>query len=90
MRRIRVVIDGAVQGVGFREATRRFAMTLGLGGWVRNRPDGRVEAVFEGGVSTVEKALAFVRKGPPLARVTQVEVSDEPATGDLSTFRILS
>ena len=75
--RLRVRIDGRVQGVWFRGATRERATELGLDGWVRNLPDGSVEALFEGPHAAVEQALEFVRKGPPLARVTRVQVEQE-------------
>jgi acylphosphatase len=73
-----VWIRGRVQGVWFRQATRRTAEQLGLAGWVRNLPDGRVEAVFEGEASAVESALEFVRAGPAQARVVEVEIREEP------------
>ncbi len=62
-------VEGRVQGVWFRESTRRRAEELGLSGWVRNLTDGRVEAMFAGSRSGVEQAIAFVREGPPHARV---------------------
>jgi acylphosphatase len=79
--RKRVVVHGRVQGVWFRGATEAQARTLGLAGWVRNRADGAVEAVFEGARDGVERALAFCRCGPPAARVERVEVADEPPEG---------
>lgn len=80
--RTRVVVSGRVQGVWFRESTRRRAEELGLAGWVRNLPDGRVEALFEGPADAVEAALAFVRQGPPLARVDEARVEEhEPLDG---------
>lgn len=63
-----------VQGVFFRYETRERARERGLAGWVRNRPDGRVEAVFEGPAEAVEKMVAWCHEGPPLARVDEVEV----------------
>jgi len=72
-----VWIRGRVQGVWFRESTRRVAEELGVSGWIRNLPDGGVEAVFEGELERVERALAFVRRGPSRARVEQVEVCEE-------------
>jgi len=82
--RARVLLDGRVQGVFFRDATRQRAQQLGVAGWVRNLADGRVEALFEGEAEAVEAALAFAREGPPAARVSSVEVEgpepiDEPA-----------
>jgi acylphosphatase len=71
---VRARVSGTVQGVGFRFSTQREARTLGARGYVMNLPDQRVEAVFEGSESIVESALAFVRRGPPLARVTNVEI----------------
>ena len=73
-----VFVSGRVQGVWFRESTRRRALELGVCGWVRNLPDGRVEACFEGEVSAVRAAVAFVREGPPLARVESLEVDERP------------
>jgi acylphosphatase len=80
-----VWVSGRVQGVWFRESTRRMAEALGVSGWVRNLPDGRVEAVFEGEQAQVERAVDFVRRGPPRARVLAVEVRDEPVAPDAST-----
>lgn len=65
------------------------ARALGVRGWVRNLPDGRVEAVFEGSEEAVEQMLEFCREGPPAARVTKVEVREEPYKGEFSNFRIL-
>jgi acylphosphatase len=70
----RVLVSGRVQGVWFRESTRREASALGLSGWVRNLPDGRVEAHFEGDEAAVEAAIAFVRRGPEHARISDVAV----------------
>jgi acylphosphatase len=75
--RARVIVSGRVQGVWFRESTRRRAEALGVGGWVRNLADGSVEALFEGEAEQVCAALAFVREGPPLARVREVVVAEE-------------
>jgi acylphosphatase len=77
-----VWIAGRVQGVWFRETCRRQADTLGIAGWVRNRPDGRVEAVFEGSTTAVASMVAWCRSGPPRAEVTEVEIVDEPVAGD--------
>ena len=81
-RRVRVIVRGRVQGVAFRYATADEARRAGVAGWVRNRPDGSVEAAFEGGRSAVDELLAFVRRGPRAARVDDVEVSEEPLAGD--------
>lgn len=85
--RIHVTIAGRVQGVGFRYSCEEEAETRGLAGWVRNLPDGRVEAAFEGPRGDVEEMLAWCRKGPPAARVTNVEVRWEAPQGELG-FRI--
>jgi len=71
---IRAVVSGNVQGVGFREATRRRALALGLEGWVRNEPDGTVRVHAEGPEAAVEELVAFLREGPRLAVVADVSV----------------
>lgn len=74
-----VLVSGRVQGVGFRWAARARGAELGLAGWVRNLPDGRVEAWIEGEAGAVEAMLAWLRRGPTAARVTGVEaVPREP------------
>jgi acylphosphatase len=80
--RRRVVVTGRVQAVGFRASCHHRAERAGLGGWVRNRADGRVEAAFEGPAETIDELVSWCREGPPLARVTHVEVSDEAVQGD--------
>lgn len=70
---LRVRVSGRVQGVFFRDSTRRRAIGLGLSGWVRNLPDGRVEALFVGSREACEMALEFVREGPAEAHVTGVD-----------------
>jgi acylphosphatase len=80
MRR-RVVVHGYVQGVFFRDTTRRLALEHGVAGWARNTWEGTVEAVFEGEPEDVERLVAFVRRGPPEASVERVEVFDEPEEG---------
>ena len=77
--RLRVVVRGRVQGVGFRYATSRQAEALGLAGWVRNRPDGAVEAEFEGARAVLEDMLTWCGEGPAFGRVTRVEHTWEPA-----------
>ena len=76
-----VTVYGRVQGVGFRAATRSKAESCGVAGFVRNRPDGGVEAAFEGAAEAVAALVAFCRAGPRLARIERVEVRDEPAEG---------
>lgn len=85
--RRRVVVDGRVQGVFFRDSCRRVAEDVGVSGWVRNLWDGRVEAVFEGDELAVTKAVDWCRAGPPRATITAVEVHDEDPTGDRG-FRV--
>lgn len=75
--RAHVIISGRVQGVFFRASCREEAESLGLAGWVRNRSDGRVEAVFEGTKAGVDEMIEWCRKGPSLARVTRVDVAWE-------------
>ena len=70
---VHVRISGDVQGVGFRAWAARRANSLGLSGWVRNMPNGDVEAVFRGRAADVDAVLAICRRGPPLARVARVE-----------------
>ena len=79
--RRRVVVQGRVQGVGFRAATRSRAEACSVSGWVRNRPDGSVEAAFEGDPEAVEALVGFCRAGPRLARIEHVEVCEEPVEG---------
>ena len=83
-----MVVKGHVQGVFFRDSTRREAARRGVAGWVRNRPDGAVEAVFEGPAEAVEAMVSFSSRGPRGAYVDDVEVSAEPAEG-LRGFEVL-
>lgn len=86
--RKRVIVHGRVQGVFFRDTTRRMAESRGVAGWVRNNPDGSVEAAFEGEDDAVEAMVAFAREGPRGAQVERVDVTDEEPEGDAG-FRIL-
>jgi acylphosphatase len=81
VQRRRVVVQGHVQGVFFRETTRRRALAAGIAGWVRNRPDGSVEAVLEGERDAVELLVSFLREGPRGARVDWVDVAGEEPEG---------
>jgi acylphosphatase len=85
--RRRVVAHGRVQGVFFRDTARRKAVQRGVAGWVRNRPDGAVEAVFEGDPQAVAELVAFCERGPRGADVDRVETSDEEPEG-LSGFEV--
>jgi acylphosphatase len=86
-KRSRVSVSGQVQGVFFRAEAARRARELGLGGFVRNTTDGRVEAVFEGDPASVDTLVEWCRQGPPLAVVEDVEVTEEAPRGD-TEFRI--
>ena len=84
---VHVTIHGRVQGVGFRAFIERAAQERALDGWVRNREDGSVEAVFSGPAHVVEEMLALCRKGPPGARVDEVELREEDAAGLIPSSR---
>ncbi len=77
----RVVVEGFVQGVGYRHFVRRIAHGLGVSGWVRNRADGSVEALVAGPPEKVERMLSEMRRGPPGARVTSLWLA-EPSSGE--------
>lgn len=85
--RKRVIVHGRVQGVFFRHSCQREAAGRSVAGWVRNRPDGAVEAVFEGPRDQVEAMVEWARSGPPAAVVQHVEMLDEPAE-DIDGFRV--
>jgi acylphosphatase len=85
--RKRVVISGRVQGVFFRDSARRRAEAAGVAGWVANRADGAVEAVFEGEPAPVDELVEFCRRGPSRAEVASVEVEEEVPEG-LTGFEV--
>ena len=87
MTRRRVIVSGRVQGVFFRDTTRQRAASAGVAGWVRNREDGAVEAVFEGEPGAVDALVEFSRRGPSRAEVDSVEVIEEEPEG-LEGFRV--
>jgi len=87
--RIHAYVSGRVQGVFFRYNTRKLAKKLGLTGWVRNLPDGRVEVVAEGDDEKLQLLIKFLHKGPSMARVEKVEVKKEEYTGEFDDFIIL-
>jgi len=89
MKRVHVFIEGYVQGVFFRHNTQLNALKHNVRGWIRNLPDGRVEAVFEGDYTAIDKMIEFCRKGPPAATVKNVEVKQEEWKGEFKDFRIL-
>ena len=82
MKRVHLLIDGVVQGVGYRLSLQREARAAGLAGWVRNRRDGRVEAELEGDPAAVDALIAWAHEGPRYARVTDVTVTDAAPQGD--------
>ncbi|HVO32172.1 MAG TPA: acylphosphatase [bacterium] len=87
--RVRLVISGRVQGVGYRANAARKAEALGLTGWVKNLPDGRVETLAEGAEDIVNEFIAWCRRGPTAARVTTVDVVlREEAPAEFAVFEI--
>jgi acylphosphatase len=87
--RAHVIISGRVQGVAFRMETQLAAERVGVTGWVRNRPDGTVEAALEGDKPKVEQMLQWCRRGPVLARVDAVDVRWKDFEGEFPDFRIV-
>ena len=87
-RRVHAIVTGRVQGVSFRAATAHEARRLGVGGWVRNRPDGSVELEAEGDGEQIAALLAWCERGPPAARVTRVEVSERDPRPERDEFEI--
>jgi len=81
MKSVRVRVEGRVQGVGYRAWTESEARRRGLGGWVRNRSDGAVEAQLSGDDAAVEAMIAAMRHGPPAARVTKLDLGPAPDSG---------
>ncbi len=88
MKRVHLFISGRVQGVGFRYNTRKKARNLGVSGWVKNLDDGRVEVVAEGDENKLESLIDFCHKGPLMAKVNNVEVSEEEPTGEFDDFNV--
>ncbi|HDH53439.1 MAG TPA: acylphosphatase [Nitrospirae bacterium] len=86
--RVHLIISGFVQGVFYRANTCDTAMRLGLKGWVRNLPDGSVEAVFEGPVEKLKQAVAWCHQGPPGARVTKIDEKRDDYTGEFDGFDV--
>lgn len=87
--RVHIVISGLVQGVFFRHYTKKCAIQYDLTGWVKNRPDGKVEAVFEGGEQNIELMIDWCRSGPPCARIADIDIIREDATNTCPDFRII-
>ncbi|MGH3310271.1 MAG: acylphosphatase [Streptomyces sp.] len=88
MTRKRVIVSGDVQGVFFRDSCRTTATTRGVSGWVRNLPDRRVEAVFEGDAGAVDHLVGWAHEGPPAASVDRVQVYEEQPQG-IDGFEVL-
>jgi acylphosphatase len=86
--RVELRIVGRVQGVLYRASARAKARELGLAGYARNLDDGSVEIVAEGEVASLERLVAWCRVGPPAARVTRVDVTRAPATGEFAGFTV--
>lgn len=87
-KRAHVLISGRVQGVWFRANTKDKAQQLGVKGWVRNTPDGKVEALFEGEEEGVKQMIEWCRHGPPLAKVSEVKVEWKEPENDFESFSI--
>lgn len=87
MIRRRVIVEGHVQGVFFRQSCQREALAAGIAGWIRNNNDGSVEAALEGGPDGIERIISWMREGPGGAVVTGVKIIDEDLLGE-QTFRI--
>jgi acylphosphatase len=87
-KRTHLIIEGRVQGVWFRESTRRQAVSLGVSGWVKNRPEGTVEALLEGPENKVLKLVAWCGKGPSTANVTGIHETEEVWRGAFDAFDV--
>jgi len=88
MRRVHVIVDGSVQGVGYRYTMRMVAREAGVTGWVRNRRDGTVEAEVEGTEDRIDEVLAWMAEGPPGSAVTSARVTEVDATGSGAPFEV--
>lgn len=87
--RAHVVIQGLVQGVFFRANTHEAASSNGISGWVRNNPDGTVEAIFEGEIEAVKRTIDWCRKGPKGAKVERVDVVWDEFMGEFDGFNVI-
>lgn len=85
---VNIIVSGRVQGVHYRRFTREHALRLGLTGFVRNLPDGRVELLAEGPRESIDELIAMLHKGPSFARVETVDVRWNALSGDYPDFRI--
>ncbi|MDZ7715957.1 MAG: acylphosphatase [Balneolaceae bacterium] len=88
MKRAHIFIEGRVQGVGFRHFAKIHAEEIGILGWVKNLPDGRVEAVLEGPVDHLREMVDHLEQGPGAGRVDDIDVEIEEATGEFSSFEV--
>ena len=86
--RAHVIVSGRVQGVFFRMKTLEEARKSGVSGWVKNKHDGSVEAVFEGEKALVDSVIQWCRQGPPMSKVDNVKLERQPYTGEFSGFSI--
>ena len=87
--RFLIIIEGRVQGVWFRDSTRKEALSLGVTGWVKNRPDGTVEVLAEGPEDKVRALIGWCHHGPPSAGVTRLDETEELWEGRFETFDIV-
>ncbi len=87
--RAHILVSGRVQGVFFRDSTQKWASALGLSGWVRNLPDGRVEVIAEGNKNRVLNLIEKIKQGPPSADVDSTEIEWEDYRGEFNDFRIV-
>ncbi|MDH3359781.1 MAG: acylphosphatase [Desulfobulbaceae bacterium] len=85
---VHIIVEGRVQGVFYRASTKEEASRLGLTGWVRNRPEGSVEAIIEGDPEQISKMIGWLHKGPPHATVTRVRVTNEESNNNHIDFTI--
>ena len=88
VKRVHVVVEGKVQGVYFRTYTQAEAQNIGVGGWVRNRPDGNVEAAVEGENEKVDKMIEWFKTGSPMSQVSRVLVAEEKPLNETGLFNI--
>lgn len=88
MKRVHLIIEGRVQGVGYRVSLMQQGQRLGLVGWVRNLPDGSVEAVAEGAADQLQKLIEWCHQGPSMARVMEVKSIFQAATGEFEGFEV--
>jgi len=86
--KVRLIIEGKVHGVFFRDSARKKAIELGVNGWIKNNSDGSVEAVIEGEEHRVEEMIAWCHEGPPAANVTKVTKTEEKHVEGFSSFSI--